>query len=78
MPQISFDPLTSGEPAGDMHGCDMAASIARNARPRVVMLQSGVKALVEVVGLADVESVVDAILLDAENVDAPTTFVSTT
>jgi len=36
----------------------------------VVLLESGVKALVEVIGLADVDAVVEAVLVSTEVVDA--------
>lgn len=71
MPQVSLDAQASLQPSGNGFGPEVGHAMTPTARPRVVLLESGVKALVEVLGLADVDSRVDAVLLSAEQIDSP-------
>ena len=76
VPQIGLNIQTDVCPAGDKHGPEVGHTSRSPARPRVVLLESGVKALIEVVGLADIDSPVDAILVSAEKIDACSLYIS--
>lgn len=76
MTQVSLDIEASALSAGDGHCPEVGYASQSPARPRVVLLESGVKALVEVVGLADVNSAVDAVLVRAEEVDAADSLIA--
>ncbi len=70
MSQIGFesDALSLGA-AGDE--CrEVRCPTERNALPRIVRLESGIDAIVEVVGLADVEAVPAFVLTPYEHVDS--------
>lgn len=69
MPQVSLDVQPSRQSSGNSEGPNVGRPVQPNSRPRVVLLESGVKALVEVVGLADVDAVVEAVLVSTEVVD---------
>jgi len=70
MTKVGLDIQPSSVSAINGERSYVGRAVLRNTRPRIVMLESGIKALVEVVGLADIESVVDAVLVNAEDIDA--------
>lgn len=70
MPQIGLDIQPRRQSSGNSEGPNVGRPVQPNSRPRVVLLESGVKALVEVIGLADVDAVVEAVLVSTEVVDA--------
>lgn len=69
MSEISLNEESFSLDAASRHGGEVCAAPSRNARPRIVRLESGINAVIEVVGLADVKAVPEATLEPYKHVE---------
>lgn len=70
MPKIGFDPQSFSKAASDVERADVTGIEVPNARPSVVTLESGVKAIIEVAGFAYIKPLpTDGMGVSCEDVD---------